>query len=62
MDVIPQVSPARQLPMWAKRAGAQLVIINSTPTPLDAEADLLINRFCGEVMAQVLAQLQLQKQ
>lgn len=36
------VNPAAQLPMLAKRSGARLAIINRTPTPLDALADVRV--------------------
>lgn len=36
------VNPAAQLPVIAKRAGATLAIVNRTPTPLDALADVRV--------------------
>ena len=42
------VQPAAMLPVYAKQAGAKLVIINKSETPLDDLADLLIQRSIGE--------------
>jgi NAD-dependent protein deacetylase/lipoamidase len=47
------VYPAAQMPVYAKRAGARLVIVNRTPTPQDAEAELLIADSAGTVLANV---------
>ncbi len=44
------VHPAAMLPVMAKRSGAQLIIINRDPTPLDDEADLVINAEIGQVL------------
>jgi len=45
------VYPAAHMPVHAKRAGARLVIVNRTPTPQDAEADLLIPGSAAEALA-----------
>ena len=45
------VHPAAQLPALAKANGARLVIINHSPTPLDAMADLMIRADIGDVLA-----------
>ncbi len=45
------VYPAAQMPLYAKRAGARLVIVNRTPTPHDEEADLLIPDSAAQVLA-----------
>ena len=47
------VYPAAHMPVLAKRAGARLVIVNRTPTPHDAEADLLIADSAAAVLADV---------
>jgi NAD-dependent deacetylase len=47
------VYPAAHMPVHAKRAGARLVIVNRTPTPQDAEADLLVPDSAGAVLADV---------
>ena len=44
------VTPAADLPRAARLAGAQLVIINREPTPLDDLADVVINASIGETM------------
>lgn len=45
------VTPANQFPLIAKESGAQLVIINMDPTPMDMYADLVINdRKIGDVL------------
>lgn len=48
------VEPAASFPRLAKRHGAALVIVNHTPTPLDALADLLIHDSIGRTMKAVL--------
>ncbi|ANB58270.1 sir2 family protein [Anoxybacillus sp. B7M1] len=54
-----QVSPANQLPLIAKRNGAQLVIVNLEPTELDEWADLVIqNRKIGDVLAETDRELE----
>ena len=45
------VHPAAQIPLIAKNNGATLVIVNIDPTPLDREADLIINEKASEVLA-----------
>ena len=47
------VYPAAHMPVHAKRAGARLVIVNRTPTPLDPEADLVLPGSAGAVLADV---------
>jgi NAD-dependent deacetylase len=37
-----EVMPAADLPLLARRRGARLVLINLSPTPLDAEMDVII--------------------
>ncbi len=44
------VQPAAMLPLIAKRAGARLVIVNRTPTPLDEAADCVIRDEIGVVL------------
>ncbi len=44
------VWPAAGLPVAAKRAGAVLVIVNRTPTPLDEMADLVLRGEIGAVL------------
>jgi NAD-dependent deacetylase len=44
------VYPAAALPVVAKRAGARLIIVNRTETPLDEVADLVIHDEIGKVL------------
>ncbi len=48
------VYPAAFIPMYAKEAGAKLIIINLSPTPLDAQATVLIRGKAGEVMTKIM--------
>lgn len=47
------VYPAANLPQIAKHSGAELVIINRDPTPLDGIADLCIQGEIGTLMRQI---------
>jgi NAD-dependent deacetylase len=51
------VYPAAHMPRHAKRAGATLVVLNLSPTPLDGVADLRITGRAAEVMGAVMAEL-----
>jgi NAD-dependent deacetylase len=44
------VYPAAMLPALAKQAGAKLIILNRTPTPLDDMADLVVRDEIGKVL------------
>lgn len=44
------VHPAAMLPVWAKRSGARLAILNREPTGMDDLADLVINAGIGETV------------
>jgi NAD-dependent deacetylase len=48
------VYPAAYMPVYAKSAGAKLVIINREPTPYDGNADVVINHSAGEVMSRIV--------
>ena len=48
------VHPAASMPLYAKEAGARLVIVNLASTPYDDWADLLIRGKAGEVLSEVL--------
>ncbi len=48
------VYPAAYMPMYAVEAGARLVIINLTSTPMDSYATVLIRGKAGEVMPRVI--------
>ncbi len=45
------VHPAADLPLAAKSAGAELVIINGDHTPLDSHGDLVLQRKIGDVFS-----------
>jgi NAD-dependent deacetylase len=51
------VYPAASLPLYAKRSGARIVIINLGPTEQDHMADVLINRLAGETMTRIMTGL-----
>jgi len=48
------VYPAAYMPMYAKEAGAKLVIINLSSTPMDSEATVAISAKAGDTMAKVM--------
>ncbi len=48
------VHPAAGLSLLAKRAGAKLIIMNRTETPLDEMADLVINDEIGKVLPELV--------
>jgi NAD-dependent deacetylase len=52
------VYPAAYIPVYAKEAGARLVIVNLTPTHLDHTADVCLPGRAGEVMSRLVARLQ----
>ena len=47
------VAPAGDLPELAKRAGAQLIIVNLGPTHMDQQADLLFREDVAELLPQL---------
>jgi NAD-dependent deacetylase len=49
------VYPAAYMPIYAKEAGARLVVVNLTPTHLDHLADVVIPGRAGDVMARLSA-------
>jgi NAD-dependent deacetylase len=51
------VYPAAYMPVYARKAGARLVIVNMGETSMDADADVRINGKAGEVMTEVVAKL-----
>jgi NAD-dependent deacetylase len=48
------VYPAAYMPRYAKEAGARLVIVNLTATPLDHAADVVVPGKAGEVMEKLV--------
>jgi len=51
------VYPAADIPLRALQAGARLIIINLSPTPLDHQADVVINARAGETMRRIMDNL-----
>ncbi len=51
------VYPAAHMPMYATDAGAKLVIINLSSTPMDQQATVLIRTKAGEAMAKIIKQV-----
>jgi NAD-dependent deacetylase len=51
------VYPAASIPFVAEQAGAKLVIVNLTPTPADAIADVVINTSAGEALPRIIAEV-----
>lgn len=48
------VYPAAYMPVYAVQAGARLVIINLSSTPMDGEAAVLIKAKAGEAMSRIV--------
>ncbi len=48
------VYPAAYMPMYAVQAGARLIIVNLTDTPMDSYADVVIRARAGEAMSAIL--------
>jgi NAD-dependent deacetylase len=48
------VTPAAYMPSYALQSGARLVIVNLGPTPLDRQANMVIQAMAGEVMPRVV--------
>jgi NAD-dependent deacetylase len=48
------VYPAAYMPLYALRAGARLIIVNLSDTPLDAQAAVLIRARAGEAMSRIV--------
>jgi len=53
------VYPAAYIPMYAREAGAKLVIVNLSETPMDSAAEVLIRAKAGEAMSLVMKYLRL---
>jgi NAD-dependent deacetylase len=48
------VYPAAYMPIYAVQAGAKLVIVNLSSTPMDAEAVVLLRSKAGEAMSRII--------
>ena len=53
------VYPAALIPAYAVQSGAKLVIINLSDTPMDNDAEVLINAMAGETMAEISRQVKM---
>jgi NAD-dependent deacetylase len=53
-----EVAPAADLPLVAKRNGAQLVIVNRTRTPMDAQAAVVIRADVAVALPQLVQLIQ----
>ena len=51
------VYPAAYMPLYAKRSGANIVIINMGDTGHDDIADVFINAPAGETMTRIMTRL-----
>jgi len=51
------VYPAAYMPIYATQAGARLVIVNLSSTPMDQKATVLIRAKAGETMPKVIEQV-----
>ncbi len=51
------VYPAAYMPVYATHAGAKLVIINLSSTPMDQEATVVIRAKAGEAMSKIIQQV-----
>lgn len=52
------VHPAADIPLAAVRAGARLIIINAEPTPFDSLAEVVIHGRAGEVLPEILREVE----
>jgi NAD-dependent deacetylase len=52
------VHPAADIPLAAVRSGAKLIIINAEPTPFDSLAEVVIHGRAGEVLPEILSQVE----
>ena len=52
------VHPAADIPLAAVRAGASLIIVNAEPTPFDSLAEVVIHGRAGEVLPEIVSQVQ----
>ncbi|MBN1376360.1 MAG: Sir2 family NAD-dependent protein deacetylase [Dehalococcoidia bacterium] len=53
------VYPAAYIPMYARDAGARIVIVNIGATPMDAQATVCVEGKAGDVMTRVLDQVKI---
>ncbi len=48
------VSPANQLPLIAKNAGAKLIVVNIEETPIDNVADIVLRGKAGKILPKIV--------
>jgi NAD-dependent deacetylase len=48
------VYPAAEIPALAVRSGAQMIVINAEPTPLDELADVVVRGKSGEILPEIV--------
>ena len=48
------IYPAAYMPIYAVRAGAKLIIVNLSDTPMDDDAEVLIRAKAGEAMSRIV--------
>lgn len=53
-----QVTPAAWLPQLARRHGAALIIVNDSPTPMDATADVVVRGRVGTLLPDLVRQVE----
>ena len=53
-----EVAPAGDMPLFARRHGAKLIIINLDPTPIDSMANIVLNARAAETMTAIVQQLE----
>ena len=52
------VHPAADIPLAAVRSGARLIIVNAEPTPFDSLAEVVIHGRAGEVLPEILREVE----
>jgi NAD-dependent deacetylase len=53
------IYPAAYIPTYAREAGAKLVVVNLSQTPLDDYAEVIIRGKAGEIMSKVMEKVRL---
>jgi NAD-dependent deacetylase len=52
-----EIVPAAEIPFVALRCGAQSIVVNYQPTPLDSQAKVVIHQDVAEVLPQIIGRL-----
>jgi NAD-dependent deacetylase len=53
-----EVAPASDLPLYAKRHGAKLIIVNLEPTPVDGLAEVVIHARAAQALPELVRRLE----